>query len=149
VIVGAMGALALPPLVAPAFRKESNQWSPIGKIGTPEPGQPDLATEGEVVATSFTRVAGDAYLASQPRKTAVFVINRGFGFTIFDARCTHLGCPVSWDQMTHEFYCPCHGGVFNAQGNVVGGPPPRPLDRYQSKVQNGVLCAGPLSEGKT
>lgn len=148
-IAGAMGALALPPLVAPALRKESSQWSPIGKLGVPGPGQPDLATQGKVVATSFTRIVKDAYLPPEPRKTAVFVTNRGNNqFTIFDASCTHLGCPVSWDQMTREFYCPCHGGTYDAQGNVVGGPPPRPLDRYEWKIQNGMLYAGPLSMGK-
>ena len=40
--------------------------------------------------------------------------------------------------------CPCHNGVFDPQGRVLGGPPPRPLDRYEYKVENGVLYAGKL-----
>jgi Rieske Fe-S protein len=33
-----------------------------------------------------------------------------------------------------RFRCPCHGGVFDAEGNVVEGPPPRPLDRVEVRV---------------
>jgi Rieske Fe-S protein len=146
-IAGGFAALGLPPLVAPAFRTEEGGWSPIGKLGVPAPGGPDLETPGTVVATSFTRVVKDGYLPPRPQETMVFVANRGGSrFTVFDGRCTHLGCPVSWDEMTREFYCPCHGAVFVAGGNVVDGPPPRPLDRYEWRVQDGVLYAGPLEQ---
>lgn len=46
----------------------------------------------------------------------------------FDARCTHAGCPVTVQAPTDkEFSCPCHGGRFDADGNVTAGPPPKPL----------------------
>jgi len=57
--------------------------------------------------------------------------------------CTHLGCIVHWDKTTQHFACPCHGGVYDRTGNVISGPPPRPLDHYEVKVENGVVEAGP------
>jgi Rieske Fe-S protein len=125
-IAAVLGAFGLPPIIAPAFRHTKSPWSPIGKVGAPEAGQADLALQGQVVSTTFTRTVADAFMPPQAQQTAVFVVNLGNGqFDVFDARCTHLGCPLSWNQTTNEFYCPCHGGVFNMQGNVVAGPPPR------------------------
>ena len=73
------------------------------------------------------------------------MVNHGDGeFTIFDDRCTHLGCPFSWSDQKKQFDCPCHNGVFDEEGRVTGGPPPRPLDRYEYKVEGGILYAGKL-----
>ena len=58
-------------------------------------------------------------------------------FTAFSVRCTHLGCPVSWEAEAKLFLCPCHGGVYYADGSVAGGPPPHALFRYDSRVDNG------------
>ena len=44
--------------------------------------------------------------------------------------CTHMGCNVAWNAPAGEFRCPCHGGRYDAEGHVLGGPPPRPLDRF-------------------
>ena len=44
--------------------------------------------------------------------------------------CTHLGCRVRWVSGQEEFFCPCHDGVFDIDGNVVSGPPPRPLEAF-------------------
>jgi succinate dehydrogenase / fumarate reductase iron-sulfur subunit len=41
--------------------------------------------------------------------------------------------------LSEQFRCPCHGGNFDRQGNVLAGPPPRPLDRYAFKVDSGHL----------
>ena len=43
-------------------------------------------------------------------------------FTAFSVNCTHLGCPVRWFAEPKLFLCPCHGGVYNADGTVAGGP---------------------------
>jgi Rieske Fe-S protein len=123
----------------------SGPVSPIGRPGDPGPGEPDLATQGVPLLTSFVVSATDAYLPAAPQHFPVYVINHGGErFTVFDIRCTHLGCPVSWDDKTEKFYSPCHGGMFDIEGNVLAGPPPRPLDRYTSRVQDGVLWAGQL-----
>jgi menaquinol-cytochrome c reductase iron-sulfur subunit len=56
------------------------------------------------------------------------------GFSIY---CTHTGCPVNWVADAGLFLCPCHGGIFDADGDVTAGPPPRPLDRAEVRVRNG------------
>jgi len=49
--------------------------------------------------------------------------------------CTHLGCSVYWQKDKEQFYCPCHLGYFDKDGNVISGPPPRPLDTYQVELE--------------
>lgn len=58
-------------------------------------------------------------------------------FIAFSVDCTHLGCPVRWLPGANLFMCPCHGGVFYADGTVASGPPPRPLTRYPVRVNAG------------
>ncbi|MBL8840100.1 MAG: ubiquinol-cytochrome c reductase iron-sulfur subunit [Planctomycetes bacterium] len=53
---------------------------------------------------------------------------------VFSRTCTHLGCPVKWKAQSKTFRCACHGGVFDASGSVVEGPPPRALDRLPCRI---------------
>lgn len=55
------------------------------------------------------------------------------------AVCTHLGCLVEWRKGQQDLYCPCHGGRFDLDGKVIGGPPPRPLPRYAVTIADGEL----------
>jgi len=48
--------------------------------------------------------------------------------------CTHLGCTVYWQKEKSQFYCPCHQGIFDPDGNVLSGPPPKPLNTYKVEV---------------
>ncbi len=48
----------------------------------------------------------------------------------FNAICTHLECTVQYRAETSQIWCPCHNGVFDLAGNVVSGPPPRPLEQF-------------------
>jgi menaquinol-cytochrome c reductase iron-sulfur subunit len=57
-------------------------------------------------------------------------------------RCMHLGCPVRYVQAAQRFICPCHGGVYGPLGQVSGGPPVRPLDRFYTKVEKGRVFVG-------
>jgi Rieske Fe-S protein len=50
------------------------------------------------------------------------------------ATCTHLGCRVSFDREARRFACPCHGGFYDPQGQVVAGPPPAPLGALDARV---------------
>jgi cytochrome b6-f complex iron-sulfur subunit len=58
----------------------------------------------------------------------VFVVRQGNTFRCLSAICTHLGCTV--DRADHGYHCPCHGSVFDDQGNVKSGPAPRPLEWF-------------------
>jgi menaquinol-cytochrome c reductase iron-sulfur subunit len=71
-------------------------------------------------------------------------------FLAFAVNCTHLGCPVRWEAGAELFLCPCHGGVYYSDGDVAGGPPPRPLHQYPVRIKNGLveINVGPvLTEG--
>jgi len=57
-------------------------------------------------------------------------------------RCAHLGCPVRYIQASKRFVCPCHGGIYNEQGAVGGGPPVRPLDRFYNRIRSGRVEIG-------
>jgi nitrite reductase/ring-hydroxylating ferredoxin subunit len=68
------------------------------------------------------------------RKERVFVERSELGFIAFSAICTHLNCVVNWNEMLKKFECPCHGAKFNRNGEVLEGPPPRPLDLYKLQI---------------
>jgi quinol---cytochrome c reductase iron-sulfur subunit, bacillus type len=63
-------------------------------------------------------------------------------YVAISTRCAHLGCPVRYVQAAQRFICPCHGGVYDSEGRVVGGPPVRPLDRFYTRVVNGRVEVG-------
>ncbi len=63
-------------------------------------------------------------------------------YVALSAVCTHLGCIVKWQQEKQQFLCPCHGGLFSADGAVLGGPPPAALETYPLTVQGDALVVG-------
>ena len=63
-------------------------------------------------------------------------------YVAISTRCAHLGCPVRYIQASQKFVCPCHGGVYGFQGQVEGGPPVRPLDRFYTRVEGGRVEVG-------
>ncbi len=77
--------------------------------------------------------------------TGVYVRNLGLDekgatqFLVFAVNCAHLGCPVSWFPESGLFMCPCHGGVYYANGDRASGPPPRGLFRCDWRVRDGRL----------
>lgn len=71
----------------------------------------------------------------------VYILNYGGGkWAAFDFHCTHLQCPVHWS--TPNFYCPCHGSVFNEYGQRIAGPAPRPLYQHYIEVRGGRVLVG-------
>ncbi len=64
-------------------------------------------------------------------------------FVAVSTRCAHLGCPVRFVEASQRFICPCHGGVYDFQGKVSGGPPVRPLDRFYTRARHGRVQIGP------
>lgn len=45
------------------------------------------------------------------------------GFQAFSSVCPHLGCRVHWETDKQRFFCPCHRGIFDAEGVAISGPP--------------------------
>ena len=58
---------------------------------------------------------------------------------VFSDICTHLSCRVTWHSDQEHYISPCHDGHFDVLGNVISGPPPRPLDEYTTRIENGNL----------
>ena len=68
--------------------------------------------------------------------TAILVRARDGNYYAYGQKCTHLSCPVYYEQQHDRLECPCHEGGFDTQtGNVLHGPPPRPLDRIELEVR--------------
>ena len=73
------------------------------------------------------------------------------GFLAVWQRCTHLGCTVPWRKDENQFHCPCHSSLFNINGEVIGGPAPRPLDIFPMELVDGnivVDTSSPISRDK-
>ncbi len=140
-VLGRRKAWSLWPLgaIAPTLRFKQ-PWVPVGSVSDLPDGKVSLVTVSEPVQDAWV---GD----KQP--VAVYVRRRGADLTAFDIHCTHLGCAVKWTPSAERFFCPCHGGAYNADGQVISGPPPFPLYRYATKTENGTLYIGTLgSQGQ-
>ena len=71
------------------------------------------------------------------RQGRFFLVHVDDGLLALYQRCTHLGCLVPWNEADGRFACPCHGGRYNRVGEVLAGPPPRPLDLFPIRIVNG------------
>ena len=117
-----LGAFALrPPRGASAGR-----WVRAGTTDDLKPDEP----VPRVLAVS--RV--DGWYRERARQTVFLVWDGDKNIRAMSATCTHLGCQVQWDAKGKKFRCPCHGGVYAADGRVLEGPPPRPLDIVEARI---------------
>jgi menaquinol-cytochrome c reductase iron-sulfur subunit len=128
-------AVAIPAvayIVGPALKKVGQQnWVQLGSTVKVELGTPTL------FRATVRRQSG--WIVDEERLTVYALTDDGRDFVAMSNVCTHLGCRVRWIADRQQFYCPCHDGVFDKEGNVVSGPPPRPLDRYETRVENDLL----------
>ena len=135
-IGGLIGAvIAIPSiayLLSPAMQKEEDTASiDLGPLENYPIGVP---TRFE---TTRTRVNGWERTATN---YGLYVVrNSENEVRVFSDICTHLGCRVSWHADQEHYISPCHDGHFDKMGNVISGPPPRPLDEYTTRVENGNL----------
>ena len=120
---GVMTAAILVPVVgfaaADALKPEGWQWVDIGPLSD----FPDGQTASLAVSGPSPESDRRAYIRHQ--KGAIIAIWN---------RCAHLGCPVAYSPGGDVYACPCHGGAYDSLGLVTGGPPPRPLDRFDVKL---------------
>ena len=138
----ATAAILLPAIgfaVGPVFEEEDFPWQSVGP--------PSKFGEDDYTPVTFSMVTdvGEAgkTLAYVRRRNPAIDTKLTDEYVAISTRCAHLGCPVRWVSPAQRFVCPCHGGVYDAQGQVEGGPPVRPLDRFKTRVQNGQVQIGP------
>lgn len=129
----AAGAVVSVPIVAyllsPLLGPRQQEWIRVG-----DASQFKVGTTVEVALQDPSPLPW----AGQTARTAAWLRRESdTQFTAFAVNCTHLGCPVRWEDKASLFLCPCHGGVYYADGRVAGGPPPQPLFKYEVRVQNG------------
>ncbi len=127
----ALGIPLVGSLVLPTLKQREAIWSPAGPIGDYPLGQPKAAT--------VTVTIRDGWIERQEAKGIWVVRNSQEGFTVLNGRCVHLGCAYSWVESQKEFLCPCHAGRYSLDGKVLSGPPPRPLDNLEWRVEGGNL----------
>jgi menaquinol-cytochrome c reductase iron-sulfur subunit len=136
VISAALGLPALIYLFFPPKAKKNNDWVDIGdvtKLGTNSP-----------VEMVFRHNRTDGWKVISEKSTAWVVKQADNSIVAFGPQCTHLGCAYHWEEGKNEFLCPCHSSLFAIDGRVVSGPAPRPLDRYEVKIEGARLLIGPL-----
>jgi len=86
------------------------------------------------VATTDKILVGDSYKFNDLKGNKIAIVNTGKEYIALSTKCTHLGCTVIWKKSENVFYCPCHDGYFDAEGKVIKGPPPKPLNKYKVEV---------------
>jgi menaquinol-cytochrome c reductase iron-sulfur subunit len=131
----AASALIAAPVVgflfAPFLRPRPRVWRSVGLAD-----QFNVGDTVQVIFTNSNPLPWDGFLA----QSSAWLRRDGEGlFIAYSINCTHLGCPVRWEPSARLFLCPCHGGVYDKEGHVVAGPPPRALIRYPVRVNNGYV----------
>ncbi len=116
-------------LLSPLLHPAPEEWRDLGLVQNFQ--------IGETVEVAFDEPSSLPW-AGQTARTAVWLRRTGDrDFVAYTLNCTHLGCPVNWRAGADLFLCPCHGGVYYADGTVAGGPPPRALGRYNVRIAEG------------
>jgi len=141
----AAASFALPALgfaLGPVFERGKATWE---AVGSPD----DFIAESYIpkVITTTRRVGEVGKTTVYMRKHEPSVdgeLKDSYDeYVAISTRCMHLGCPVRYIEASQRFVCPCHGGVYDFTGRVVGGPPVRPLDRFYTRVRAGLVEVGP------
>ncbi|MBN2146206.1 MAG: ubiquinol-cytochrome c reductase iron-sulfur subunit [Anaerolineales bacterium] len=132
-VMGAIvGLPAIGYLLSPALRgQKSDAWVPLGPL---ESYPIDTPT-----AFSFTRSKVNGWEKTVNSYGAYVIRGSGDEVTVLSNTCTHLSCRVTWKEDRQVYFCPCHDATFSKDGTVLSGPPPRPLDAYETKIEDGNL----------
>lgn len=136
-------ALSIPAaiylLLPPKLRRDT-EWTDAGDVTKMVPESP--------VEMVFRRNRTDGWRILSEKSTAWAVKLSSGEIIALAPQCTHLGCAYHWDEPKKQFLCPCHTSVFSIDGKVISGPAPRPLDRFNAKVENNKLMLGDIQEPK-
>jgi quinol---cytochrome c reductase iron-sulfur subunit, bacillus type len=135
-ITAALGVPALIYLLVPPKLRRRSEWVEAGDISKLGPNAP--------MEFGFRRNRVDGWKVISEKSTAWVVKFPDNRVVAYAPECTHLGCAYHWDQGRNEFVCPCHNSIFSIEGTVEEGPAPRPLDRYQTRIEGSKLLIGRL-----
>ncbi|MBV8731999.1 MAG: Rieske (2Fe-2S) protein, partial [Acidobacteriia bacterium] len=138
IITAALGLPALIYLLVPPRMRRQSDWVDAGDISQLTPGAP--------VEMTFRRNRVDGWKVTSEKSTTWVVKMPNNQVVAYSPICTHLGCAYHWEQAKNEFICPCHNSLFGLDGKVLDGPAPRPLDRFQTKIQGKQLLLGPVRQ---
>lgn len=128
-ITATVGVVVGGAILSPVFGRRQENWLPAARLLEIPENQPLPVT---------IRVAhSDGYNQVVERRTVFLVKTSESDVIALDSTCTHLGCRVSWDADAKLLKCPCHGGVYDTTGAVKAGPPPMPLTRLATRVEDG------------
>jgi Rieske Fe-S protein len=141
----AAAAITLPALgfaIGPIFSRRPATWQDIGPLAR------FSATDYLPVAMTIQPGIGEAgksttYIRRHDSNVDGPVKDRYDHVVALSSRCAHVGCPVRYAAVARTFICPCHGGVYDFRGIRVGGPPPRPLDRFYTLIKKDRVLLGP------
>lgn len=139
----ASAAIGLPVIgfaLGPVFEEEETIFQ---DVGAPSDFTPDNYVPRTITLTENIGDAGRSTVYIRKGNPAAFKGEQPDQFIAISTRCAHAGCPVRWVTAAQRFVCPCHGGVYDFQGKVTGGPPVRPLDRFVTRVRGGQVQVGP------
>jgi Rieske Fe-S protein len=114
-------------VVAPSFTRRQSLWLPAADLSGLEDGTPCPVS---------LRVARPDGAAEVIDRRVIYLVRTGSEVRALDSTCTHLGCRTRFNPDSKLIECPCHGGVYDAAGNVVAGPPPSPLQRLPTRLEN-------------
>lgn len=130
-IVISLGAVLGVSAVGPTLADQPRQWVDAG----PEKDFPI----GGITGVTLHYKRSQAFHSENMEVPVLVRRDAEQDFICFSSSCPHLGCAVSWDELSRRFKCACHGGAFDRDGKVIAGPPPAPLARLPWRLENGIL----------
>jgi len=116
-------------VLGPLLRRNPSAWRVLGPVSS--------YRIGETVEVVFEVSSPTSWSGVSDRTGAWLRRDDVEAFTAFSIHCTHLGCPVRWLGDAKLFMCPCHGGVYYADGEVAAGPPGQSLKRHPVRIRDG------------
>lgn len=132
VITVVVGLPVIGYIVSPALAKGGEEeWIVLGPASSVPLGIPTPFT--------YSLVKKVGWKIERINRTVYTVTEDGLDFVVLSDACTHLSCKVTWQEEQDAYVCPCHDGFFDIWGFVISGPPPKPLYRYENKVENDQL----------
>ena len=135
-ITATLGALAAAAATIPFIgylfgaRRAPVDWVPLGPVEDFPENQTRMVTFDNPIRQPWAGMVAHTgvYVRFEGRDNKAEVGDaKGYKFLVLAVNCAHLGCPVEWFQESGLFMCPCHGGVYYANGEHASGPPPRGL----------------------